>query len=240
MRRLSKLFFTGGTAKFDTITVTEYGADGAEIGTVGDDQLDGDGTLDWYPWQSGGDGAAPPGLVREFAGNTDDGSLSITNPRTEGAIVGWSNDGHLFKVVPGHQYRIQGYMRGEGIDLSNAPTIGIRLDVYGASPGAPAGGFIQRDKSYLQFELNKHLQFGIDNQVPMSVMEFGVVRQAFQMEGKGGDQWVSDMLTLFRENDLSFAYWEYHGPEMGLWLTPEGEPGEPNTALMDVLRRELA
>ena len=156
-------------------------------------------------------------------------------PGPEGAIAGWSNDGHLFSVVPGNRYRIQGYMRGVGIDLSRSPAIGIRLDVYGASPGAPAGGFIQRDKSYLRCKLMKHLQFGIDNQVPMSVMEFGVVRQAFQMEGKGGDRWVSDMLSLFRENNLSFAYWEYHGPQMGLYLSGTGLPGEPHTALQDAL-----
>jgi endoglucanase len=229
----------GGTAYFDSVTVTEYGPDGAEIGTVVDDQLDKDGTLDWYSWESDGNAGAPATLARETAGNQDDGSLSVTDARTENAIAGWSNDGHLFKVVPGHQYRITGFMRGQDVQLPAGKAIGLRLDVYGESPGAVAGGFIQRDKAYLQYELMKHLQWGIDNGVPMSVMEFGVVRQAFQMEGKGGDQWVTDMLALFEENDLSFAYWEYHGAEMGLWLNAEGPPAEPNTGLMDVLRREL-
>jgi endoglucanase len=228
-----------GKAWFDSITVTEYGPDGAEIGTVVDDQLDRDGTLDWYSWEDGGKGGAPAELVRESTGHQDDGSLSVADARTKGAIAGWSNDGHLFTVVPGNQYRIQGYMRGEDVDPSGS-AIGVRLDVYGASPGAPAGGFIPRDQSYLEYELIKHVQWGIDNDVPMSVMEFGVVRQAFQMEGKGGDAWVTDMLALFEQNDLSFAYWEYHGAEMGLWLTAEGPPGEPNAGLMDVLRRELA
>lgn len=230
----------GGKAWFDSIAVTEYGPDGAELGTVVDDQLDKDGTLDWYSWEDGGRGGAPAELVRETTGNRDDGSLSVTDARAEGTIAGWSNDGHLFKVVPGHSYRIQGAMRGEDVDLAGGPAIGLRLDVYGESPGAPAGGFISRERAYLQYELMKHAQWGIDNQVPMSVMEFGVVRQAFQMEGKGGDRWVADMLALFRENDLSFAYWEYHGAEMGLWLNAEGAPEDPNTGLMDVLRRELA
>ena len=73
----------------------------------------------------------------------------------------------------------------------------------------------------------------------MSVMEFGLVRQAFEMEGKGGDQWVTDMLELLEENDLSFAYWEYHGTQMGLYLSGTGLPGEPHTALQDTLTRGL-
>jgi endoglucanase len=229
-----------GTAYFDTITVTEYGPDGAEIGTLVEDGVDGDAALNWYPWESGANDGSPATLTRESSGHQDDGSLSVTDADRQGAIAGWSNDGHLFKVVPGHQYRIQGFMRGAGIELPAGKAIGLRLDVYGESPGAAAGGFIPRDKAYLQYELMKHVQWGIDNGVPMSVLEFGVVRQAFQMDGKGGDRWVTDMLALFEENDLSFAYWEYHGGQMGIWLSAEGPPAEPNTGLMDVFRRELA
>ena len=47
------------------------------------------------------------------------------------------------------------------------------------------------------------------------------------------------MLTLLRKYDLSFAYWEYHGPEMGIYLDLDGEEGEPNDALQETLRREL-
>ena len=184
-----------GTAGFDAITVTEYGPDGTEIRQIINDQLDSNATLDWHQWQSGGDPAALPEFARETAGYQDGGSLSISDAADAETIAGWSNDGHLFKVVPGNKYRIQGYMRGEDIAPSTgeAPRIGLQLDVYAESPGAAGNGFLERDKDYLAHKMAEQLQFGIDNNVPMSVMEFGLVRQAFEMEGKGGDQWVTDV-----------------------------------------------
>ncbi|WP_346959831.1 cellulase family glycosylhydrolase [uncultured Arthrobacter sp.] len=230
-----------GTASFDAIRVTEYGPDGTEIRRVINDPLDRDAALDWHQWQYGGAAGAPPKFAREKAGYRDDGSLSISDAMDAKAIAGWSNDAHLFKVVPGNKYRIQGHMRGQNIEASagSAPRIGLQLDVYAQSPGTAGNGFLARDKGYLAHEVGKRVQFGIDNNVPMSVMEFGLVRQAFEMEGKGGGQWVTDMLDLLAENDLSFAYWEYHGTQMGLYLSGSGQPSEPNQALLDTLARGL-
>ncbi|MCU1517885.1 MAG: endoglucanase, partial [Pseudarthrobacter sp.] len=230
-----------GTASFDAITVTEYGRNGDQIRTIVNDTMNKDGTLNWHEWNSGGDPAAPAEFTRETAGYQDDGSLSIGNSADAEAITGWSNDAHLFKVIPGNKYRIQGFMRGQDIAPTTdaAPRIVLQLDVYAQTPGSAGNGFLPRDKTYLAYEMGKRLQFGIDNNVPMSVMEFGAVRQAFEMEGKGGAQWVTDMLSLLEENDLSFAYWEYHGSQMGLYLSGTGPPDEPNTALQETLKREL-
>jgi endoglucanase len=230
-----------GKAFFDAITVTEYGPDGTEIRQVVNDQLDSKATLDWDEWEFGGDPASPAGFERVAAGYQDNGSLSISDAGATGSIVGWSNDAHLFKVVPGNRYRIQGHMRGENVARSTgaAPVVGLQLDVYAQTPGAAGEGFMARDKAYLAYEMAKHAKFGKDNNVPMSVLEFGLVRQAFEMEGKGGEQWVTDMLALFEENNLSFAYWEYHGTQMGLYLSATGKPSEPNTALQELLTRAL-
>ncbi len=120
-----------GTAYFDLITVTEYRPDGSEIREVSHDDLTSKSILDWYEWSSGTTGNPPPRFSREITGYQDDGSLSISNAEGAGAITGWSNDGHLFKVVPGNQYRIRGYMRGQDIELTGAGTdIGFHLDFY--------------------------------------------------------------------------------------------------------------
>ena len=121
-----------GKAFFDAITVTEYGPDGTEIRQVVNDRLDSDATLDWHQWEVGGDAAAPAGFAREAAGYQDNGGLSISNAAATGAIAGWSNDAHLFKVVPGNRYRIQGHMRGDNI----APSTG-------APPGRPPAGCLR-------------------------------------------------------------------------------------------------
>lgn len=230
-----------GKAYFDAVSVTEYSPDGTEIREIVNDPLDADGILDWYQWESGGEATPGAEFARESAGHQDDASLSIGAAAEAGTIAGWSNDGHLFSVVPGNQYRVRGYMRGEDIASATGtpPRIGLQLDVYASSPGAVGGGFLGRDKAYLAHEMAQHLKFGAENQVPMSVMEFGAVRQAFETEGKGGGLWVTDVLALLEENDLSFAYWEYHGAEMGIYLSGEGKPDDVNEVLQDVLTRNV-
>lgn len=230
-----------GTASFDSITVTEYDPDGAEIRRIVDEPLTNDAAFDWHQWQSGGDPSMQAAFQRESSGHQDDGSLSISNKVHAAAIAGWSNDAHLFRVVPGNKYRIQGFMRGQGIAPSSTttPRIALQLDVYAESPGAAGNGFMQRDRDYLAYEIQKRLAFGAKNNVPMSVMEFGLVREAFEMNEKGGDLWVADMLSLLDENDLSFSYWEYHGAQMGLFLSGTYPPGQPNQALQDSLVRDL-
>lgn len=119
-----------GTAYFDLVTVTEYRPDGTEIREVSHDDLTSKSIVKWYEWSSG-TGNPPPTFSRETTGYQDDGSLSISNAEGTDAITGWSNDEHLFKVVPGNQYRIRGYMRGQDIELTGAGTdIGFHLDFY--------------------------------------------------------------------------------------------------------------
>lgn len=118
-----------GTAYFDLVTVTEYRPDGTEKQQMVYDGLSSDTVLDWHSWSSSG--GEPKNLLREPKGYQDDGSLSVTNAEDAEAVVGWSNDKHLFKVTPGNKYRVRGYMRGEDVTLLGERTeIRFHLDVY--------------------------------------------------------------------------------------------------------------
>lgn len=228
-----------GTVHIDSIRVTEYDPSGVEIREVLQDQLTGDSTTTWFPWTGQDGGLSSVKHTRESSGHHDDASLSISGTVTSGA--GWSSSENLFTVVPGNQYRIQGYMRGDEVTglEGRTPRVGLQLELYGEQPDAPGDGFMARDIEYVDQIMAENLRFGAEHKVPMSVLEFGAVRHVFEIDGKGGDQWVSDVLTLLRKYDLSFAYWEYHGPEMGIYLDLDGEEGEPNDALQETLRREL-
>ena len=228
-----------GTAHFDSIRVTEYGPGGNELREVLHDPLDEGSTGRWYPWTGRDGGDADVEHTRETSGHLDDGSLSISGTVTSGA--GWSSSENIFAVVPGNRYRIRGYMRGDEVTgaAGEEPRIGLRLELYGAQAGAAGDGFLPRDKEYLDHAMSQHLAFGAEHEVPMSVLEFGAVRHAFEMEGKGGDRWVADVLALLREHDLSFGYWEYHDSVMGIYLDVDGAESRPNDALQEVLRRDL-
>ena len=203
------------------------------------DPLDEGSTGRWYPWTGRDGGDADVEHTRETSGHLDDGSLSISGTVTSGA--GWSSSENIFAVVPGNRYRIRGYMRGDEVTgaAGEEPRIGLRLELYGAQAGAAGDGFLPRDKEYLDHAMSQHLAFGAEHEVPMSVLEFGAVRHAFEMEGKGGDRWVADVLALLREHDLSFGYWEYHDSVMGIYLDLDGAESRPNDALQEVLRRDL-
>lgn len=93
---------------------------------------------------------------------------------------------------------------------------------------------------------SKHLEFGVKNNVPMSALKFGLMGQNFTMPDAGSGQWVADVIDLLDENGASFAYWEYHGDRMGIYLRDEGGieqavlPALPNPNLVDALKQALA
>lgn len=231
-----------GTAHFDSVTVTEYAPDGTELRQVVDDQLlDEDGEAEWHPWER----RFPSTFGYQAAGGDQwhrhEGELGLTDATNENRVTGWANDEHLFEVESGNQYRIQGYMRGEDITASDGedPVIRLELDVYAQPTDEDEPAFLARDKAYLEHELTEHLRLRAEHGVPMSVLEFGTMRETFEMPGKGGDQWVTDVLDLLDEYDLSFGYWEYNGRDLGLYSPTDGRPGNPNVQLQEVLRREL-
>jgi endoglucanase len=232
-----------GTAYFDSLKVIEYAPDGTFLREVVKDSLAADETLDWHAWQRGEGRGKLASLARQDGiGHGDAASLSVGDVETAGTLAGWSNDGHLFKVKPGNRYRILGYMRGADLDLARdgAPAqIRFELDVYAATPDGRGPSFLERDKAYLEHEMRKLLRFGADNHVPMSVMEFGVVKQAFETPAKGGGQWVADVMDLLAEHDVSFAYWEHRGDPMGIHLPQPGAAERPNAELIAVLEQKL-
>lgn len=231
-----------GTAHFDSVTVTEYAPDGTELRQVVDDQLlDEDGETEWYPWERRFRSTFGYQAAEGDQWHRHEGELGLADATNDNLVTGWANDEHLFEVEPGNQYRIQGYMRGEDITASDDedPVIRLELDVYAQPADDDEPVFLARDKTYLERELTKHLRLRAEHDVPMSVLEFGTIRETFEMPGKGGDQWVTDVLDLLDEHDLSFAYWEYNGGDFGIYSPTDGRPGNPNLELQEVLRREL-
>ena len=112
----------------------------------------------------------------------------------------------------------------------------IRLDFFTAK--APV---YTRGKEFLAYELDQYLAWGKKHRVPLYLGEFGSIRQSFD-EDRGGIRWVEDMLDLWIERDLHFAYHAYHEEHFSIFYGDGKLPdlSHADTALLDLFRKKLA
>jgi aryl-phospho-beta-D-glucosidase BglC (GH1 family) len=94
------------------------------------------------------------------------------------------------------------------------------------------GGYMPFDKDYLEFMIKAHVRWGIENNVPMFIGEFGAYRECFK-NGKNGVGWVRDVVDLAKENNVNFTYHCYHESAFGVYQNDAGlpDPGYSNEAL---------
>ena len=233
-----------GNVHFDDLAVFEHDPVSGSTRQIVSAPLSASDIWDWWSWGSADAARNRQVFTRsETAGANDDYSLGIDGRVGADEYLGWSSDSHWFKVTPGRSYKITGQMKGEGVAYSDtdAGFAGLSLDLYAHPSGQDDGGFLARDRDYLQVRFLELLRFGQVNDVPMSVMEFGTIRGTFDAREKGGGQWVADMLDIFDAHGVSYALWNYHGPSMGMYLSAYGSaPAEPNLALIEVVREHLA
>jgi endoglucanase len=95
-------------------------------------------------------------------------------------------------------------------------------------------------RSSLERDLLAFVEWGQRKGVPLYLAEFATGQPTFQ-DGKGGLEWVNDMVDLAMESDLHFTYHGYHSDEFGLYFVCDGLPDENsvNQALADLLRSKL-
>lgn len=234
-----------GTVHIDDVTVIEYDQAGKLVGEVAHDPLDEERVLHWYPW------GEQTGDVSRFrtaweAGFNDDHSLVIAGAENN-RISGWSSDDNFFAVVPGHSYRIMGRLKGRGVRPSDPGQRGgvqLEIDFYKNPDGTNRPAFIGRTKQLLEHKMKDSLAFGAKHNVPMSVMEFGLIGTAFKGK-RGGAIWLKDILELLEKSTVAYAYWEYHGDTMGVFVRNSGEfefahpPIRTNRKLVNALESAL-
>ena len=234
-----------GTIRFDDLAVFEYDNATGTVSRLLTDPLDPTSVWQWWEWHSPEEQPAPATFTRaDTDGANDSSSLTVNGVTAPGERLGWSSDGQWFQATPGNLYRVTGAMAGTGVRYAPSAEgdpgyIGWELNFY-AEP-EDARGFHFRNQDYLRAEFRKLLRFGERHEVPMSVMEFGLVRDTFEIEGRGGDRWIADMLEIFDDHDVSFSLWNWHGPSMALNTGDYGEePPTPNTPFIEVVQETLA
>lgn len=226
-----------GRVWFDEVRVLEYDSEGQLLGEIWREPLSNETIGQWWGWQQHAPSPADFVFQRDTTQGANDQSCLSFQLRDlpDETFGGWSSDTHWLPITPGHAYRIVGKLKGEGIRYTNPgrpAQIGFQLAFFEHPPDGV--GVVRGDISHLRHHFMRFYQFGRKHEVPMSVLETGLVRDVFEHSEKGAATWVRDLLRLFNEHRTSYAYWKYHGDKMGLFLSPAGQGvSQPNKPLLD-------
>ena len=138
-----------------------------------------------------------------------------------------------FIPTTGYYYSASGYLKGE--DIPEDAEVRYRMDAYEVE-----GGIEARNKAYLESVLDEFLSFGEENNVPMYCGEFGVISGTFE-DGKGGLNWVEDMLDIFKAHNTHFTYHSYHEDAFGIYRGYGSmvDPNNANHELIELFKRKL-
>ena len=213
-----------GMAWFDDITVKEYDENDKYVHTIYDyefDDLEG-----WSFWQAGD--SKGKGIYDSSTGHDTNGSLRILYTMDDANLSSYID---RIKLEQGHSYEVSGYALGKY--LTPSAEVRIRLDFFSCD------SVYTRDKDYLESYIDRYLEFGEENQVPLYLGEFGCITDAFE-EDRGGECFVADMIDICKENSISFNYHAYHEESFGLYQnSAKILPAQPNQLLMDIFETKL-
>jgi hypothetical protein len=78
---------------------------------------------------------------------------------------------------------------------------------------------VERDlpftRDYLTFYLKRQLEFGEAQSAPMAVWAFGALKICYE-DGRGGLQWLSDVVDLFDETGVHWTLWGFYDENFGI------------------------
>ena len=183
-----------GSAYFGDFVIEEYDENGNYLGNVCEGKIS--SLAGWHFWSEDGSGK-----IELAKGRRGGQAIKISGTTADTNAAG--ND-YRFAVTPGHSYAISGYMKGRRV--SEDAICMLRID-FETSPSGKK--LFRKNKEYLRYELEKFIEFRETHNVPLYLGEFGLYQDCFT-EGRGGLNWVRDMLELLDEYDLSYTYHTYH------------------------------
>ena len=215
----------GGRVYFDSIEIQEFDPYGEFVQSVVRMNLN--STNGWTYWSNNQTGRFG---LSSSTGSHDGSSLFIESATGD---CNASNFQQAFRAKFHHTYQIRGWMKGEAVDANAACC--LRIDFLETNDP-----IFSRDKSFLESVLQRYADWGTRQQKPLYLGEFGAGAPCFQA-GKGGLQWVDDMLAIARNLQLHFTYHAYHEDSFGLYLGYGSlpDPNRTNQPLIDLFKQRL-
>ncbi|MBO6310499.1 MAG: cellulase family glycosylhydrolase [Oribacterium sp.] len=113
----------------------------------------------------------------------------------------------------GYSYTIRGKVR---TDKEEGAKIAFRVDSYHAE------SMEKFDKTMLEKSMSSVIDFSKKYNVPIYCGEFGAGINCFA-DDRGGDRWVTDMLSILNKNKISYNYHSYNDGSFGLYRPVNGK-----------------
>jgi endoglucanase len=214
-----------GRIYFDSITVNEFDAVGNYTQTIM--ALNLDNIEDWGFWSNNGSGAKG---ISTTTGAGDNTSFFIEGATGDCNI---SNYKKGFVAKQNFYYQINGWMKGDNVAANAACK--IRLDFL--KTNSP---IFKRDKTYMEYAINKYVNWAQQKNVPVYMGEFGAGYHCFQ-NNKGGLQFVTDVLDITKASNIHFTYHAYHESSFGLYYGDNNlpDPAQSNQPLINLFTQKL-
>ncbi len=188
----------GKTVYLDDVVITEYDKNGNVIKTYEFNMTEAE-CAQMYFWSQDGKGSA--GYASDF-GRSENGCLYIKDTTSDANATGLK-----YELKEGNFYSISGWVNyGNSTSTSRVKP---RIDY------SQADSIMYLDKNYLEHTLLSDLDFYHSNNVPVYMGEFGTCTNSFK-DNRGGEQWVTDMLSLLEKYSVSYNYHTYHEGAFGL------------------------
>jgi endoglucanase len=214
-----------GKVYFDNIILKEYDTAGVFVRDVLDMNLNDITT--WGYWSSNNTGTYG---IATNTGVGDNNSIFINGNTLDCNL---SNYRKVFLVKQGYYYKISGWMKGENV--STQANCSIRIDFLNTTK--PIYG---RNKQYMEYAINKYAIWAQQKNVPVYMGEFGAGNPCFQ-NGKGGLQFVNDVIDITKASNIHFTYHAYHESSFGIYYGDSGlpDPTQANQPLIDLFTQKL-
>lgn len=200
-----------GTLWFDQMVIKEFDPNGNFVRIV--DSIDLGYEDGGFYWSSNSSGSKSI--------DNSNGYLSASSIQLSGSTsdANYSIDKYRFIPKQNYYYSISGWVKGDQVP-ANALTR-FRIDFE-------TGQAYFLNKEYLASLIEPYYQVSKSKGRPLYLGEFGVIDNGF-VNGRGGIQWVSDMIDILQERNAHFTYHAYHEDAFGIYKG-YGTPVDPNNA----------
>lgn len=219
-------YIDSGKVFFDDFTVKEYDESGNFTRVITSADIESE--TNWFKWSQHSDGKSGISSNEHHSGHS---SYFLTGMKGYGT---GNNNEYRFLTKYGYSYSISGWVKGENVP--DSAICRFSIDFEKSSSGKT---ILMLNKEYLRQQFSRFNQFGIKNNAPIYVGEFGLNYQA--CKDKGAAAWFNDILDILDSSNVHWTHHIYNGWWFGLY-TDENSYGTyvEQIELVNLFRKHLA